>query len=918
MPRRKDPPHGPSGSDGPAPGLSPLVDERLANGARLLLFAPAGRGGRGPAAIQLWVGSGTAAEGPAEHGCAHLLEHMLFKPCPLGKGRGSLRSRLSAAGVTARGDALDLAGAIEALGGDINAFTSHDETVFHVTAPAARAPEAAATIAAAVLFPTFDPQLLAQEREVVLEEIKQYDDDPAQRAAQSALARAYGGHSYARPVLGLGSEVAGHTAARLRGYHRRAYTGRRLTLVVVGDVDVAAVRKAARATVGAVAPGAPLKLEGPPTPRPGVSVGRADVQDAYLVLAWPAPPAGAPDAAAIDAASVILGHGEASRLSVETRRKEQVVADIQAHCDTLRQGGALLIAARTTGEQAGAAARAAIEQVRRLAGEPVGTDELARARAILESDLVYRRETVQGLAHALGGCATLFGDLSREQAYYRALAGLTPALVREACARWLDPARAGVAVELPKGLGAPAARALKAELTLACEPPAAPARRGPKLTTRHSGPKIARERDGVLSATLTGGLKLLALPDASVPVAAGWMIWPGGQQAEPAGLAGAASLTASLLTRGNAKLDGEALSRAIDGLAAGLDGFAGRSTLGVHFECLARHMPEVLGHALECVSTPRFLASELAEERRVALQDLAAEVDDPGQVAARGLAQLLYGEHPFSRPIRGTPAGLRALSSAKVQALWRRDYPLGRAVLALAGDVDVAAAAAQVDEALRAAGVKDRLSRGPGDGAPPEPVAAQAREILQDREQAHVALGWPGISIGDPRDPALDVLTAILGGQTGRLFLALREAEGLVYEVSMTSAEGRRAGHVAIHASTSQDKLARALAAIDAEVARAVREPPSAEEVERAQGWLVGQFAIAQQRRSRIASLLALSEVHGLPRARTFGYPELVARVKPRDVWTLARALLRADAGVRCVVRAPAAEGRGRRKRQGA
>lgn len=874
---------------------APLVDERLANGARLLVL-PARPAGSGPAAIQLWVASGTAAERPDEHGCAHLLEHMLFKPCALGHGPKSNRARLAAAGVRRAEAALDLAGAIEALGGDINAFTSHDETVVHVTAPAARAAEAAALIATAALYPTLDPATLAQEREVVIEEIKQYDDDPGQRVTQAALARVYGGHAYARPVLGLEAEVAGHTAARLRAYHRRAYAGSRLTLVAVGAVDVAALRKVARAIVGTLPAAKERASAADPAPRPGVTLRRAKVQETYALLAWPAPAAGAAGAAAIDAAAVVLGSGESSRLVAETRRKDQVVSDIQAHCDTLRLGGAVMVSARTTAAQAGAAVAAVLAQVARLAQAPVSAEELARARAILESDLVYRRETVQGQAHALGACATIFGDLAREREYYAALAALTPEAVRETCARWLDPARACVSLELPAAeLDGPKARSLKTAIAAGLKPAPKPAR----------GPAPKRAPDGIEEVTLAGGLRLVARVERSVPVAAGWLIWPGGQRREPLALAGSNSVVAALLTRGNARVDGEALSRAIDGMAAGLDGFAGRNSLGLRFECLARHFPTVLGYALDCATTPRFAADELEEERRVALQDLAAEVDDPGQVAARGLHALLYGEHPFSRPVRGTPAGLRALTPAKLRGLWRRDYPMGQAVLALAGDVDVAAAAAQVESALREAGLEDRLSERPGKPKPVKaPTGSREREIFQDREQAHIALGWPGIAVGDAREPTLDVLSAVLGGQTGRLFTALREVQGLVYEVSMSSVEGLDAGHVAIHASTSQDKLPKALAAIFAEVERASKEPPSPAEVERAQAWLVGQFELGQQRRSRMASLLALSEVYGLPRARALAYPQRVAAVTAEGVWALARTLFRPQVAARCVVRA--------------
>jgi zinc protease len=110
--------------------LGGLVDLRLANGARILVLPTAGGPGRGgAAAVQLWIGAGTSAERPDEHGCAHLLEHMLFKPLPEGhvphveggrRARGPRRS----------------GGALEAMGGDSNAFTSHDETVVHATVPA--------------------------------------------------------------------------------------------------------------------------------------------------------------------------------------------------------------------------------------------------------------------------------------------------------------------------------------------------------------------------------------------------------------------------------------------------------------------------------------------------------------------------------------------------------------------------------------------------------------------------------------------------------------------------------------------------------------------------------------------------------------------------------------------------------------
>ena len=868
----------------PRPERAPpqLVDLRLDNGARVIVQPLDARGaGAGAAAVQLWIGAGTSAERADEHGCAHLLEHMLFKKtAPIGHGR--------------RARPIDMATALEDLGGDVNAFTSHDETVVHATVPATSAAAAVAALGAATLGPALDPDELAREREVVVEEIKQYDDEPGQRVFHQISRRVHGTHSYGRPVLGLAREVRGHTAARLRAYHRRAYAGSRVTLVIVGAVDVAAVLRAGRKALGELPRATRLPDEGQPrvASKPRIHVHRGDVQEVSMMLGWSTVPAGAPDACAYDVAAVVLGHGEASRMVRETRRGAQVVSEVQCSSETLRRAGTLLISAHTTGPQVIDATAALLAQVERMRVEPIAADELARARAILESDQVYRQETVQGRAHALGYFATAFGDLGQERAYYAALAQLTPERVRAACHANLAAHRVSAAFELPVE-GTTAATITRLNRVFTSTP-----------TPVKRAAKIQPDRHGVVCVDLPGGLRVRARVDPSVPMAAGWLVWPGGQGSEPARLAGAAAATAALLTRGNARFTGDAISRTVDGLAASLDGFAGRNSVGLHFECLARDVPQLLDLALECGRTPRFMASELSEERRVALQELAAEADDLGQLAIRAMVRELHGEHPLSRPVRGTSSGLRALTSARLAALWRADYSLSGAVLGLVGDLDLPAILARLAELDLGTGRKSHVAKTRRRPRPGSHAGPRTREILKAREQAHIAVGFPGLPLGDPREPVMDVLSAILGGQSGRLFTALRERQGLVYEVSVSSVAARDTGHVVLHASTGQDKLARARAAIAEELARAAAAAPSAEELTRARAWLIGQHEIGQQRRSRVASQIAFSAAYGLPHARHFEYPARVAAITAAEVWTLAKTILDPSRQVVGLVRA--------------
>lgn len=857
-------------------GLGPdprLIDERFANGARLLVLPTGPHDGRpsAPVSIELWVMAGTAAESPSEHGCAHLLEHMVFKP------------------TTWEGQGLELATAVETLGGDVNAYTSHDETVFHATVPASVVEAALPALIAPVLHPRFDPAELRREIDVVLEEIKQYDDDLASRASQDLLASLLGNHGYARPVLGTRREVAGHDVERLQRFHREVYTADRATLVVVGPVDPERIRSIAQDLLGGLPRKGRRVQASLPSPPHGakIRVQTHDAHEAHLAFGWIAP--ALPDrlACALDVASVVLGYGEASRLAVGARRRSQAVTDAQAHFYASRWGSSLVVSANTPASRAQEAVSVLWEEIQRLRAVPIDDTELARARAMLQADVVYRRETVQGQAHALGYQLSLGGDLHSEARYFEALGALTPSDLLEAAQEFLIPARTAIHVILPRQYKS-ASRSLASAVRTMLRPPPARARR-PKL----------RERDGITKIDFPGGFRVRAKIDRSIPMTAGWMVWNGGLRAESTRDLGASPLIASLLTRGCGAIDGDRLAQEVEGVAASLDGFSGRNSMGLQFECLAPHAPLLLRRMFDCALDPQFRPDELDEERRVALEELDAEDDDPAGLAFRAAYEALYRGHPFARRRHGTASTLERLSSARLKRLWHRDYPIGQACLGLAGDLDLDALLP-----LIAASLPEETSQGMS--LPPQipryPQRPVFRSIPQAKEQAHLVLAFPGLRMADARVYALDVLTTLLGGQVGRLFESLRERQGLVYNVSVSSMEGTDAGHLAVYAATSPAKLQRALASTREQLRQFCEDGPRPEEISRTQAWLVAQHDVEMQRRSRVASQLAFDEAYGLGAGIHLRYANAIMSVRREDLWALAVELFDPSRCVQVVV----------------
>jgi zinc protease len=618
-----------------------------------------------------------------------------------------------------------------------------------------------------------------------------------------------------------------------------------------------------------------------------VKVRQDDIHEAHVMMGWQGPPFGERDSCALEVAAVVLGHGDASRLAAGTRRRDQLVSDVHATCYTSRRASTFVLAAHTTGTLAGRAVDAMLDQVEHMAQVAIDAEEMARARSVLESDLVYRRETVQGQAHAFGYSLSLNGDLDGDRVYYEHLAKLTPRDVQRACKAHLDAGRAVVSMVLPSEKGADAhsrrvrtqvRRRLKAQVSRA----ARAAKQRPK-----------RDRNGIWHVDLDSGVRIRLHVNSEVPMAAGWLVWPGGMRLETARDAGVSALAARLLTRGTEDRSGNTLAREIDGMAAVLEGFSGRNSLGLHFESLAADLPTVLSRAFECSLGAAFPQAEIDEERRVAIRELEALEDDLGQVALRAAMKKLYGSHPLSRPRRGLRSSLARITREYLRRLWRLSYPARRSTLAIAGDIDVDEVVAIVRSLVPShpGRLPARLPRWPG----PAPSAVQGPNrcfVRRNREQAHLVVAYQGLPLGDRRNPRLDVLMVVLGGQSGRLFGALREAEGLVYDVSASSVGAIDAGHVVVHASTSQEKLTRARAAVRAELRRVAREPVQGEELDRVKACLIGQHETGLQRRGRVASHLAFNETYGLGYGAHLRYAREVERVSAAQVRDLARSLL--------------------------
>jgi len=334
--------------------------------------------------LGVWAEVGTRHEPPEINGVAHLLEHMAFK----GTDRRSARA---------------IAEEIEAVGGHLNAYTSRENTAYYAKLLAEDLPLGLDIIADILQHSVFDPEELARERAVVLQEIGQAEDTPDDIIFDRFQETAYPDQAIGRPVLGTASIVGGMAAGTIRDYMRRHYSADRLVLAAAGKVDHDRLVELAAGAFDSL----PRRSDDPVEKadyRGGDFREDRDLEQAHIVLGFAGVDHLDPDHYPISVFSTLFGGGMSSRLFQEVREKRGLVYSIYSFASSYRDGGLFGIYAGTGEREVTELMPLICDEFVKVA-DSLTDEEVARARAQLRAGLLMSRESTgsrsEQLAHQL-------------------------------------------------------------------------------------------------------------------------------------------------------------------------------------------------------------------------------------------------------------------------------------------------------------------------------------------------------------------------------------------------------------------------------------------------------------------------------------------------------------------------------------
>jgi predicted Zn-dependent peptidase len=381
----------------------------------------------------VYVGIGSRIETKDDAGTSHFLEHMVFK------------------GSAKRPTAAEISQVIESKGGVVNASTNKEVTVFWSRLPARHYLVALDVIADLIRAPMLRPKDVESERNVIVEELRMYRDQPQDRVHTLVEELLYPRHPLGWEVAGREEVVLGMTADRLREFMERCYAPSRIVVALAGPLNADEAIAAVDEALGGLASREVVKSK--PAPRAGkphLKLLGKRAEQTNLCVGWRAVHTTHPDKYSLDMLNAVLGEGMSSRLFLELREKRGLAYDVHSYGMDYADAGHLVVYAGFAPQNAAEVMKAIMREVERLRDEVVPDVEIERVRDFAKGRLELRLEDTRGVSGWLAGQELFLDRIRSVEEVAAIIDGVTTADIQRVARLYLRPELAYVAAIGPR------------------------------------------------------------------------------------------------------------------------------------------------------------------------------------------------------------------------------------------------------------------------------------------------------------------------------------------------------------------------------------------------------------------------------------------------------------------------------------
>lgn len=801
------------------------------------------------ASVQVWVKAGSISEEKwTGAGLAHLVEHMLFK----GTGKRT---------------AQEISQTIQQHGGQVNAYTSFNRTVYWIDGLSEHVGSYLDVLSDMVMHSKFDGEELTREMDVIRREMAMDNDDPNSAAQHLMQATAFRKHPLRHPVIGYREVFDQVGREDVVGFVRRHYVPNNCFVVITGDVEAQAVFAEVEKHFKTWQRRPYESMLLPEEPRqqgPRRNSRTFATELTRVSLGWVIPGEADEDKAALDVLGFLLGSGRSSRLYQELREKRGLAHYVWAGAWATQECGLFNVEVECDPADTASAEIATLEVIERMKQRGPSVAELSKAVRSSLSGQLRSLATTRGQAASLGHGWLTAGSLDFAAIHLNSVEKLTPARIKEVAQRYLDPRRMSVVIVEPQA----AEKSKSADAA------------GSRCET-------------IERMVLPNGLTLIVGENPKLPLVSMRAQFLAGVPAETDANAGATQIAAQMLMKGTKNRTAEDLASVLENRGGGImaQGDAHRLIIGA--DVLLGDEALGLDLIADLALNARLPKEQLPLIQKRQIANIREEQEDPLTVALRLCRKKVFAGVPYERTALGTEQTVKNLTVADCRDVLAKHVCAANGVVSVFGDVKAKAVRSLVEKAFA------KLPKGKRDasgatvfGGKPKPG-----EWVQklDKEQAVLVIGFRTVGLQDRDSYALSLIDEACSDMGSRLFNRIREELGLAYYVGAQAFAALGAGAFYFYVGTDAAKIELAEKEMLAQIADLATNGLAADEIERAKTTWRSQWLRAQQGNSALADGTAWDELNGHGHDHIHRLPGIMAAITPVEILRVAAKYLAAE-----------------------
>ena len=391
-----------------------------------------------------------------------------------------------------------------------------------------------------------------------------------------------------------------------------------------------------------------------------------------------------------------------------------------------------------------------------------------------------------------------------------------------------------------------------------------------------------------LKTQLPNGLTIIAVENPIADIVSARVYIKAGQCCETAETAGLFDLLTAVLVKGTAEKSALDIAEVVESMGAGFGADVASDYSLLSMKTVSADFETILALAAEVLRQPSFSAEEIELERKLILQGLKSLKEQPFGVAYNHLREALFAGHPYGIAHAQTEQRMQAFTREDVQAAYETYFRPDNMVMTIVGRIAPALAVKLAEQYFGDWAAPDTPL--PTVSFPDLSVAAHKIVTPQQTNQAFIVLGYLADSVSGPDFAALKLISTYLGnGLSSRLFVELREKQGLAYDVSAFYPTRLGRSQFIAYIGTAPQNVPTALEGLQSELARLKTTPLTADELQVSKNKMLGQYALSKQTNGQIAQTYGWYETIGLGMAFDETFPKLISAVTIEDVQAAAQ-----------------------------